>query len=61
MYQIYFILYCATGNCLYDITFIHYTVAAGLMYGVYLKVFFSAWQTREIYETYRYPDISQSI
>jgi len=37
MYQIYFILYCMTGNCLYDITFMHYTVAAGLMFGIYLK------------------------
>ena len=61
MYQVYFILYCATGNCLYDITFIHYTVAAGLMFGVYLRAFFSAEQTGESYETYRYPDISQSI
>lgn len=61
MYQVYFILYCATGNCLYDITFIHYTVAAGLMFGVYLRTFFSAEQTGESYETYRYPDISQSI
>ena len=61
MYQVYFILYCATGNCLYDITFIHYTVAAGLMYGVFLKTFYSTEQTRAAYETYRYSDISQSI
>ena len=61
MYQVYFILYCATGNCLYDITFIHYTVAAGLMYGVYLKTFYSTEQTRATYETYRYSDISQSV
>ena len=61
MYQVYFILYCTTGNCLYDITFIHYTVAAGLLLGVYLKYFLSTEQTRESYETYRYSDISQSI
>ena len=65
MYQVYFILYCATGNCLYDITFIHYTAAAGLMYGVFLKTIscpeHSAGQAGIKYETYRYFDISQSI
>ena len=65
MYQVYFILYCATGNCLYDITFIHYTAAAGLMYGVFLKTIScpeqSAGQAGIKYETYRYFDISQSI
>ena len=61
MYQVYFVLYCATGNCLYDIVFVHYTVAAGLMFGVYLRTFLSAEQLRETYETYRYSDISQSI
>ena len=61
MYQIYFILYCATGNCLYDITFTHYMIAVGLMLGVYLKTAMSSKQTREIYETNRYFDFSQSI
>ena len=49
------------GNCLYDIVFVHYTVAAGLMFGVYLRTSFSAEQLRETYETYRYSDISQSV
>lgn len=37
MYQVYYILYCVTGNCLYDITFVHYAIAIGLVYGVYTK------------------------
>ena len=49
------------GNCLYDIVFVHYMVAAGLMFGVYLRTSFSAEQLRETYETYRYSDISQSV
>lgn len=61
MYQIYFILYCATGNCLYDITFMHYMLAVGLMLGVYKKTAAVSGQAREIYETNRYFDFSQSI
>ena len=41
MYQIYYILYCVTGNCLYDITFVHYAIAIGLVYGVYVKTVMS--------------------
>ena len=65
MYQVYFVLYCTTGNCLYDITFIHYTVAAGLMYGVFHKTISCAGQSTGRagikHETYRHFDISQSV
>lgn len=37
MMQTFFYLYCATGNCLYDIMFGYFTIAIGLSIGLYTQ------------------------
>ena len=34
MYQVFILFYCFTGNCIYDITFMHYAIAMAFAFGV---------------------------
>ena len=38
-YQVYIVLYCFTGNCMYDITFLHYCVAIAIGYSCSYKIY----------------------